>query len=442
MTVPGRLATSARTVGMLGLLGATLPVDLAVTGAALLRSVVVRPAVRQQERPRTVLVSGGKMTKALALARAFHADGHRVVLVEQARYRLTGHRFSTAVDTFRTVPAPDAPGYADALVRICREEAVDVYVPVCSPVASLHDALAKEALEAVGVEVVHLGPEDLHRVDDKSEFAALATSLGLRVPDTHRITDPAQVAEFDFAAAPGDTYVLKSIGYDPVRRLDLTQLPRETREATAAYARTLPISAANPWILQEFVRGQEYCTHGTARDGEVTVWACCESSASQLNYAMVDRPDIEEWVRTFVRELGATGQLSFDFITDAAGDTHAIECNPRTHSAITMFYDQPDLARAYLEGGTGTVVPTASSRPTYWVYQELWRLLRNPRDARHRLGVIAAGTDAIFDWSDPLPFLMVHHVHVPSLLLANLVRGTGWVKIDLNIGKLVEPGGD
>ncbi|WP_460867521.1 ATP-grasp domain-containing protein [Rhodococcus aerolatus] len=441
----GRVGGAARTVGVLGLLGATLPVDLAVTGAALLRSAVVRPSPRQQESPRTVLVSGGKMTKALVLARAFHADGHRVVLVEQEKYRLTGHRFSAAVDVFRTVPKPDDPGYTDALVQVCREEGVDVYVPVCSPVASYHDALAKDALEAAGVEVVHLGPEDLHRVDDKSEFAALAASLGLRVPDTHRITDPDQVAAFDFAAAPGDTYVLKSIGYDPVRRLDLTPLPRETPEETAAYARTLPISDDNPWILQEFVRGQEYCTHGTARDGEVTVWACCESSASQINYAMVDRPDIEEWVRTFVRELGATGQLSFDFITDAAGDTHAIECNPRTHSAITMFYDQPDLARAYLGGavsGGAPVVPTPTSRPTYWIYHELWRLLRDPRDARHRLGVIAGGTDAIFDWSDPLPFLMVHHLHVPSLLLANLVRGTGWVKIDLNIGKLVEPGGD
>ena len=52
------------------------------------------------------------------------------------------------------------------------------------------------------------------------------------------------------------------------------------------------------------------------------------------------------------------------------------------------------------------------------------------------------GTDAIFDWNDPLPFLMLHHVHIPWLLLQNLRRGQDWMRIDFNIGKLVEPAGD
>ena len=431
---------AARTLGMLGLLTAVAPVNLAVTGAALLRSVVVHPERAVPERRLTVLVSGGKMTKALQLARSFHAAGHRVVLVEQGTYRLTGHRFSRAVDRFHVVPAPDAQGYTQALLDVVRAEGVDVYVPVCSPVASYHDALAKAALSPF-CEVVHLDPDQLRDVDDKDRFAALAASLGLRVPETHRITDPAQVTAFDFAAT-GRTYILKSIGYDPVRRLDLTPLPRPTPAATAAFAASLPISADNPWILQEFVTGQEYCTHGTVRGGEVQVWACCESSASQLNYAQVDEPAIEDWVRTFCAATGYTGQLSFDFMVTPGGDVVAIECNPRTHSAITMFRDHPDLARAYLEDGVGPISPLPTSRPTYWLYHELWRLATQPGVRRARLRTILAGTDAIFSLDDPLPFLMVHHVHIPWLLLQNLRRGGSWVKIDVNIGKLVEPGGD
>ncbi|MGV3564071.1 MAG: hypothetical protein ACO1ON_12400, partial [Nocardioides sp.] len=73
---------------MLGLLTATLPVNLALAGAATLRrtpsGAVARPTTAER---RTVLVTGGKMTKALVLARAFHAAGHRVLLAEQARYR-------------------------------------------------------------------------------------------------------------------------------------------------------------------------------------------------------------------------------------------------------------------------------------------------------------------------------------------------------------------
>ena len=52
------------------------------------------------------------------------------------------------------------------------------------------------------------------------------------------------------------------------------------------------------------------------------------------------------------------------------------------------------------------------------------------------------GKDAIFDWSDPLPFLMVHHAQIPWLLLRSLLRGKDWIRIDFNIGKLVEPAGD
>jgi len=55
---------------------------------------------------------------------------------------------------------------------------------------------------------------------------------------------------------------------------------------------------------------------------------------------------------------------------------------------------------------------------------------------------MATGQDAIFDWDDPLPFLFVHHLQIPALLLASLRSGKDWIRIDFNIGKLVEVGGD
>ena len=187
----GALPTALRTVGTLALLQAVLPLNLAVTAVAALKAVLVPAPQEIAQRPRTILVSGGKMTKALLLARAFHRAGHRVVLVESSPYRLTGHRFSRAVARFRVVPRPDSPHYVDALLQVVREEGVDVYVPVCSPVASYHDALAKRALAAY-CEVLHPDPELVARLDDKHRFAELAASLGLPVPDAHRISEPGQ----------------------------------------------------------------------------------------------------------------------------------------------------------------------------------------------------------------------------------------------------------
>ena len=436
---PRSLRSVPKTVGMLMLLTLALPLNLGLTVLALLRSAVVKAPIQTAPHPRTVLVSGGKMTKSLQLARSFHAAGHRVVMVESSKYRFTGHRFSRSVDRFYTVPKPQSPDYEQALLSIVHAERIDVYVPVSSPAASYYDALAKPALSAF-CEVLHCEPDMVRTLDDKYEFSMLAASLGLSVPDAHRISAPSQVEEFDFAGV-SDSYILKSIPYDPVNRLDLTALPQPTRLQTATFARSKPITRETPWIMQALVHGQEYCTHSTVRNGRVQAYCCCESSAFQINYQMVHRPEIEAWVQHFVASLNLTGQVSFDFIETTDGQLYAIECNPRTHSAITMFYNHPDLAKAYLDNDVPVVKPMPTSRPTYWIYHEIWRLFTEP-DKVARARIILRGKDAIFDWADPLPFLMVHHVHIPWLLLQNLLRFKDWMRIDFNIGKLVESDGD
>lgn len=108
-----------------------------------------------------------------------------------------------------------------------------------------------------------------------------------------------------------------------------------------------------------------------------------------------------------------TGQASFDFIEAADdGKTYAIECDPRTHSAITLFYNDPALANAYLGDAAlpKPLTPASTSKPTYWIYHEVWRLLTHlhlPRATAVRLRIIFSGKDAVFDWTDPLPFFML-----------------------------------
>ena len=58
-----------------------------------------------------------------------------------------------------------------------------------------------------------------------------------------------------------------------------------------------------------------------------------------------------------------------------------------------------------------------------------------------RLGVLWRGRDAVLRGDDPWPFLLLHHLQVPSLLARSLAAGRDWVKVDFNIGKIVEVGG-
>ncbi|MBD2522003.1 ATP-grasp domain-containing protein [Nostoc sp. FACHB-133] len=434
-----------KTIGTLTLLLIALPLNALIVLISLMcRPFTKKPAVAAH--PQNILVSGGKMTKALQLARSFHAAGHRVILIEGHKYWLSGHRFSNAVSHFYTVPAPqdDPEGYTQALLAIVKREKIDVYVPVCSPVASYYDSLAKSALSEY-CEVFHFDADITKMLDDKFAFTDQARSLGLSVPKSFKITDPEQVINFDFSKETRK-YILKSISYDSVRRLNLTKLPCDTPEETAAFVKSLPISPEKPWIMQEFIPGKELCTHSTVRDGELRLHCCSNSSAFQINYENVENPQIQEWVQHFVKSLRLTGQISLDFIQAEDGTAYAIECNPRTHSAITMFYNHPGVAEAYL-GKTplaAPLEPLADSKPTYWIYHEIWRLtgIRSGQQLQTWFGRLVRGTDAIYRLDDPIPFLTLHHWQITLLLLQNLQRLKGWVKIDFNIGKLVELGGD
>ena len=449
-SIRAKIFAACQNLGTLALLMIAFPINCIVVLAALLWNFISRPFHKQvvsTEEPKNILLTGGKMTKALQLARSFHAVGHRVILVETHKYWLTGHRFSHAVAGFYTVPAPqkDPEGYTQALLAIAKKENIDVYIPVCSPVSSYYDSLAKPVLSGC-CEVFHLDAEMTKMLDDKFAFAREARSLSLSVPQTFLITEPQQVLNFDFDNEKRK-YILKSIAYDSVHRLDMTKLPMDSSTEMAVHVRSLPISKDNPWILQEFIPGKEYCTHSTVRNGELRVYCCCESSAFQVNYEQVENPKIFQWVSHFVKELKLTGQVSFDFIEAEDGTVYAIECNPRTHSAITMFYNHPGMADAYLSNAPDPdypLQPLPDSKPTYWLYHEVWRLtdIRSFEQLKTWINNILRGKEAIFSVSDPLPFLAVHHWQIPLLLLDNLRRMKGWIRIDFNIGKLVEIGGD
>ncbi len=436
-----------KNIGTLTLLLIAFPINCTIVFISLLISWVTSPFRRRinVKNPKNILITGGKMTKALQLARSFHQAGHQVFLVETHKYWLSGHRFSHAVRRFYTVPAPekDADGYSQELLKIVQKEKIDVFIPVSSPVASYYDSVAGTLLSPY-CEVIHFSPDLTQMLDNKFTLCEKARSLGLSAPKSFLITEPQQILDFDFLA-DGSRYILKSIRYNSVSRLDMTQLPFKGMES---YVKNLPISKENPWTMQEFIPGEEYCTHSTVRQGKIRLHCCSQSSPFQVNYEHIEKPEIFAWVERFVRKLNLTGQISFDFIQAKDGTVYPIECNPRTHSAITMFYNHPGLADAYLKDSKDEnetpIVPLPDSKPTYWLYHEIWRLteIGSLSELQAWLQKIFKGTDAIFQVNDPVPFLAVPHWQITLLLLENLRKLKGWVRIDFNIGKLVELGGD
>ncbi len=391
---------------------------------------------------RTVLLTGAKMTKCLQLARMFQAAGDRVIVAETPLYRWCGTRFSNAISKFYIISDIEGQGegYCEDLIALAERENVDLFVPVATPKSAYFDALAKPGFPK-NTEVFHFDLDLVDILDDKHRFIGIAKAFGLSVPESHLFENKQELLRFDFNS--DKRYVLKKIAYDPVYRLDLRTLPHAGWQDRVM---ALPIDSDNRWVLQEFIEGDEVCTHTTSRWGELNLYICSASSPFQVNYEMLHLPKVKEWVRSFVKSLGATGQISFDFILKENGTVIPIECNPRTHSAITLLHDHKRAIAAYRksERSTDYFEPGKNSGHTYWWYHELYRLLtcRNLSSAKMLIIRMFTGKEAVFQWYDPWPFWFNNHISIPYQIIKKFRKGALWTRIDFNIGKIIVPGGD
>jgi len=172
-----------------------------------------------------------------------------------------------------------------------------------------------------------------------------------------------------------------------------------------------PADPAAPAVVQRFVAGREHSTCSIARDGRVVATmvyrGAVMSGSVAVAFERVDVPAIDAWTERFVMATGWSGFISFDFIIDAAGVPHAIECNPRATSGV-HFWEGEDIAKAILEGGWQGPVRV---RP-YRTLQQFYACLTETQGAMLRrkgflpaLRSLVTTRDVSWDWRDPWPFL-------------------------------------
>ncbi|MBC27666.1 MAG: ATP-grasp enzyme [Rhodospirillaceae bacterium] len=421
------------------------PISFFIFCIANLMRLFLRNTVMTRTNSKNILLTGGKMTKALQLARLLHRSGHKVYLSEVKKFSCSGHAFSTCIHKFVLLPNLNEglSSYLSAIRNIVKTEKIDLVIPVASPKVVHFDSHVKKALKDE-CQFVHFDMEVLKLLDDKHRLCETASELDLTAPEVHRITKSKDLDRIDFNLSK-KKFILKNLSYDPLNRLDRPLIPFSGQ---TEYFNKFSFSEKNSWVLQEFIEGTEYCTHSMVYKGKVLLHCCCLSSEFQLRYKHIDHRQIFDWVSSFSKKLGLTGQISFDFIENNKGEIMPIECNPRTHSAVTTFYNSTRLADTYVNPSSfvkcDVVIPREDARETYWIYHELFELFSAFSITRllEKTKLFTRGKEALFDVHDPLPFLMVYHWQIPLLLLTAIFTGEKWLRIDFNIGKLVEPGGD
>ena len=342
--------------------------------------------------PGTVLITIGRLPKALDFARAFHAQGWTVIVAEPFGSHLTGA--SRTVARSRVTPAPSAgkAAYLDSLLEIVARDGVDLVLPLSEE--TLHGAHLRDRLPP-GVRLYTPPADHLLALHDKQRFAALAEVLGLTVPTTAALGS----VEADALARSND-FVVKPA------------LSCSGRGIVFGAAGTRPRAASTDarQIVQQRIRGPHFSTFSIAHEGRVAITVVYRglvmSGTVAVAFERVEHPAIATWVEAFVARTSHTGFISFDFIVDDDGIPRAIECNPRVTSGV-HFIETQDLAATTLD----PAAPPPRLRDTRWMQQfyptltETQGSVFDPVRFGPNFRALMKARDVTWDARDPWPFI-------------------------------------
>ncbi|MDZ4021083.1 ATP-grasp domain-containing protein [Pseudomonas sichuanensis] len=278
-----------------------------------------------------VLILGARAPACLEWARAFAEAGWSVNVADSLAQPLS--RFSHAVEHFVRLPEPrqDPEAWLEALADVVHKRHIDLLLPTCEEVFYLAHGLERlRPLCRVFTSDFAL----LHRLHHKGDFAAMTQGWAVAAPPSRVLHD---VQALQALAGERDSLVFKP-AYSRFASHTLI------RPGTAQLARLKP-SAQAPWVAQQFVAGQEYCSFSVLVGGKLTAHASYQpryrvGRGSGIYFHSCAPAPIAAFVEQFGQATGYTGQVGFDFIEDQQGRFHVLECNPRATSGVHLFDDQ------------------------------------------------------------------------------------------------------
>lgn len=338
--------------------------------------------------PRTVLLTLGRLPKALDIARSFAMNGWRVIIAEPFKRHLAGASNAVAKSYQVTPPSISKRQYLEELAAIIVAEGVELVVPVSEE--TMHVTFLRGLLPE-HVRIFTMPPDALLPAYDKHGFIHLAQAAGVSVPETHAIGTPGATA----LAASGPVVVkpVHSCSGRGVRIL--------------LQGATLPEESGS--VVQRFIPGEVHSSCSVAHEGRVLSTVIYRgalfSGSVAIAFERVVAPVLfERWIEDFVAHVNWSGFISFDFVLDADGVPHGIECNPRTTSGL-HFFETADLAPAILEARVPRHRATLRLQQFYSCLTETQKSVLTPRQFPRNLRALFSTPDVTWDGRDKRPFL-------------------------------------
>ena len=462
----------------------TLPVSAAlVLGSLAYSKLFPQPKplpLRNASERKTILVTGVSMTKGLTIARVLAQNTpHRIIGADIST--VSPGRFSSSLAQFYVLTPPDgsdAEPYIDSLLHVIKSENVDLWISCSSVVAAVEDGevvrLAERA-RGPGFQAIQFRSDVVERLHEKDQFIDYIQSLDLPVPESHRCMSSEEVIQIltkdRKEDGKGRQFILKPIGVDDRARANMmTLLPFQKREDTVSYVESLRISNKNPFQVQQYISGAEYCTHALVIRGRIVAFTCCPSSELLMHYeAIPSSSELFQQMLNFTKRVAQdggetfSGHLSFDFLAEGEGSAsklYPIECNPRAHTAVVLFQSTPQMASAYLSAlspqtsSDSEIVSPHSPTPSYyWLGHDIVALVIMPildllwgittfSEVLNRMTDfwehVLSWRDGTYTVEDPVPFFVLYHVYWPMKFMTALLTQKSWSRINVSTTKVFE----
>ncbi len=172
-----------------------------------------------------------------------------------------------------------------------------------------------------------------------------------------------------------------------------------------------------------------------------------------------------QWVQNLVDRYPErlTGWLTLDWMCEQeAGQLYPIECKPWVDSnimlykpcdgiidSLTKFLFDDDAnnnntnvyftPKGYISGEVKNTILRPSKREVYFCMDELWTVLCNITKfdvIKERVGKVIWNQEGVFQFQDPLPFIMLNFIQIPYFMLQCIVKGKAWKEARFSEGIL------
>jgi len=355
------------------------------------------------------LVTSARLPHALGVIRALGEAGHEIIATDTFRTAPGLHSTHVRERIITAAPAFATRAFVGQIADAVRQKAVDLVIPAFEELFYLAKHLPEEANRD---KYFCSAFDTLSRLHDKQRFVDLAHELGLPIARTITATSNGELV----AATRQFREYFARAAYS---RGGVSLLTNTGPLAGAVKIEDCQPTPRNPWLVQEFVHGEDVCSMSVAQHGRLAahctyVHPLTIEHAGGIVFESIDEPVTLDVSRTIIEHLGVHGHISFDWMRTPDGTLFLVECNPRPTAAIFTM-DAARYAKSVFEPNFGDPYVAAPGRRQQIDVAIIRDMFRAPADIPDDLRRLFDGTADVYSHpGDRLPglYVILSYAHV------------------------------